>query len=82
MDTDEPIPELTNRDKLFLRVLEDLPPDLVDVLINIQQHQGRPMAQFIAEALGEKLKRLSYEQRQQVIGHFRKEGIDLENLEP
>jgi hypothetical protein len=45
MDTDEPIPELTNRDKLFLRVLEDLPPDLVNVLINIQQHQGRPMAQ-------------------------------------
>jgi hypothetical protein len=80
MNTDEPISELTDRDKLFLLVLEDLPPYLVDRLINIQQHQGCPMAGFIAEALSEKLKRLSYEQCQQVIGHFRKKGIDLENL--
>jgi hypothetical protein len=80
MNTDEPISELTNRNKLFLLVLEDLPPYLVDCLINIQQHQGCPMAGFIAEALGEKLDHLSYEQRRQVIGHFRKEGIDLENL--
>jgi predicted DNA-binding protein len=82
MNTGEPIPELTDRDKLFLLVLQDLPPYLVDRLINIQQHQGRPMAGFIAEALSEKLDDLSYEQAQQVIEHFRKQGIELENLEP
>jgi hypothetical protein len=58
MNTDEPIPELTDRDKLFLLVLEELPPYLVDVLINIQRHQGRPMAGFLAEALSAKLDHL------------------------
>ena len=78
MDTDQPIPELADRDKLLMRVLEDLPPDLVNVLINIHDQQGCPMAQFIADSIGEKLDRLSCEQRQEVIERFRNEGIDLE----
>jgi hypothetical protein len=81
MNTDDPSPELTDRDKLLLLTLEELPPHLVNVLINIQQHQGRPMAGFIAEAVSKQLDDLSYEQRQQIIELFREEGIELENLE-
>jgi hypothetical protein len=40
------------------------------------------MAGFLAEALSAKLDDLSYEQHQQVIEHFRKQGIELENLGP
>jgi hypothetical protein len=69
---------MSERDKLFLQVLEELPPDLLDVLINIQEDQGVPMAQFIADSIREKLVCLSPEQRGQVLEALRKEGIDLE----
>jgi hypothetical protein len=65
-------------DKLFLRVLEELPPHLLDVLIHLQERTGLAMAQFITEAIREKLDRLSPEQRGQVLEALRKEGIDLE----
>ena len=69
---------MSERDKLFLQVLEELPPDLLDVLINIQEDQGVPMAQFIADSIRENLVCLSFEQRQEVIDHFHQAGIDLE----
>jgi hypothetical protein len=78
MNAENQAPELTDRDKLFLHVLEDLPPDLVDVLINLAAHQGTPIATFIAQVVGEKLERLTYEEREEVIEHFRNAGIDLE----
>jgi hypothetical protein len=70
--------QTTDRDKLLLGVLEELPPHLIDVLLKLQEGEGVSMGKFVAEVIGHKMDRLTYDERQQVIEHFKKLGIDLE----
>ena len=70
--------QTTDRDKLLLSVLEELPPHLIDVLLKVQEGEGVSMGKFVAEVIGHKMDRLTYDERQQVIEHFKKLGIDLE----
>jgi hypothetical protein len=70
--------QMTDRDKLLLSVLEELPPQLIEVLLKVQEREGVSMGKFVAEVIGHKMDRLTYDERQQVIEHFKKLGIDLE----
>jgi hypothetical protein len=74
--------DLSNRDKFILAALEDIDPDTLKFLLNLQEHEllAQPIGEVLIEAINLLLESKSYEEREKIIKLFRESGIDLENL--